>query len=184
MRRALIPHPATPGTALSALEAEIDRGPDGRLALRYRAAGDPAAVRLAPAAPPERRDELWKQTCFEAFIRAGAGSGYLELNFAPSGDWAAYRFDGYRAGMRPALDVGAPAITLAQTEAGFEVAVAVDLSATEDLAGDTPWAVGLSAVIEAADGRMSYWALAHPPKRPDFHHADCFALELPATERP
>ena len=172
MRRALIPHPATPWTALSALVAEIDRGPDGRLTLRYRASGDPGAVRLPPAAPPERREELWKQTCFEAFIRAGTRSGYLELNFAPSGQWAAYRFDGYRAGMRPAMDVGPPAIRLAQTAAGFEVAVELDLAAAEDLAGDAPWTVGLSAVIEAADGRISYWALAHPPKRPDFHHAE------------
>jgi hypothetical protein len=26
--------------------------------------------------------------------------------------------------------------------------------------------------------------LAHPPGKPDFHHSDCFALELPATVRP
>ena len=30
---------------------------------------------------------------------------------------------------------------------------------------------------------MSYWALAHPPGKPDFHHPDCFALELPAARR-
>jgi hypothetical protein len=23
--------------------------------------------------------------------------------------------------------------------------------------------------------------LAHPPGKPDFHHSDCFALELPAA---
>ena len=38
--------------------------------------------------------------------------------------------------------------------------------------------IGLSAVIEEANGRISYWALAHPPGKPDFHHADCFALEF------
>ena len=41
------------------------------------------------------------------------------------------------------------------------------------------WQVGLSAVIEAKDGSRSYWALAHPPGKPDFHHRDCFALRLP-----
>jgi hypothetical protein len=39
-------------------------------------------------------------------------------------------------------------------------------------------------VIEETNGRLSYWALAHPPGKPDFHHSDCFALELPAVVRP
>ena len=32
--------------------------------------------------------------------------------------------------------------------------------------------VSITAVIEEKGGRKSYWALAHPPGRPDFHHAD------------
>ena len=38
--------------------------------------------------------------------------------------------------------------------------------------------LGLSAVVEAADGGLSYWALKHPPGKPDFHHVDAFALQL------
>ena len=44
--------------------------------------------------------------------------------------------------------------------------------------------LGLSAVIEGADGSLSYWALVHPPGKPDFHNADCFALELPPMGKP
>ena len=57
------------------------------------------------------------------------------------------------------------------------------LAATIDLSGlpKGVWRVGFSAVIEERDGTMSYWALAHPPGKPDFHHRDCFALELPAA---
>jgi len=40
--------------------------------------------------------------------------------------------------------------------------------------------IGLSAVIEETDGTKSYWALRHPPGKPDFHHPDCFALTLGA----
>jgi len=29
-----------------------------------------------------------------------------------------------------------------------------------------------------SDEGLSYWALRHPPGGPDFHHADCFAMEL------
>jgi hypothetical protein len=38
--------------------------------------------------------------------------------------------------------------------------------------------LGLSAVVEATDGGLSYWALRHPPGKPDFHHIDAFALQL------
>jgi hypothetical protein len=40
--------------------------------------------------------------------------------------------------------------------------------------------IGLSAVIEEKNGMKSYWALAHPAGKPDFHHPACFAAELPA----
>jgi hypothetical protein len=41
------------------------------------------------------------------------------------------------------------------------------------------WQLDLAAVIEERGGRISYWALAHPPGKPDFHHSDCFTLEFP-----
>ena len=41
-----------------------------------------------------------------------------------------------------------------------------------------PLALSFTAVIEDTDGRLSYWALAHAPGKPDFHHAHAFALEL------
>ncbi len=44
-----------------------------------------------------------------------------------------------------------------------------------------PLHLALSAVIEEKEGTKSYWALKHPPGKPDFHHPDCFALTLPAT---
>ena len=54
-----------------------------------------------------RTDELWRTTCFEAFVRTDGG--YVEYNLSPSGAWAAYRFDGYREGMR-GLEIAPPFI--------------------------------------------------------------------------
>jgi hypothetical protein len=59
----------------------------------------------------------------------------------------------------------------------------IELASLAEAPPDGPWRLGLSAVIEGAAGELSYWALAHPPGRPDFHRADCFALELVAPER-
>ncbi|MBI3061386.1 MAG: hypothetical protein HYY83_05345 [Deltaproteobacteria bacterium] len=35
-----------------------------------------------------------------------------------------------------------------------------------------------AARAPAQDGTISYWALKHPPGKPDFHHPDAFALEI------
>jgi hypothetical protein len=49
---------------------------------------------------------------------------------------------------------------------------------------DRRFRFGLSVVIEERDGRCSYWALKHPPGKPDFHHPGGFLLEIdpPAVE--
>ena len=66
----------------------------------------------------------------------------------------------------------------AEIESFYEFAATVPREGI--LAGNTQ--IGLSAVLEEKDGTKSYWALRHPPGKPDFHHPDCFALELPAPE--
>ena len=45
-----------------------------------------------------------------------------------------------------------------------------------------PLRLGLSAVLEGDDGKLHYWALAHPASRPDFHHplSRCVALAWPS----
>jgi hypothetical protein len=43
----------------------------------------------------------------------------------------------------------------------------------------TPLRLAITAVIEDSQGALSYWALAHPASRPDFHHHNGFVLELP-----
>ncbi len=175
MRRTLIPHPDTPCAAVIAIRVEVTRPQPARLTLRYTLTGDLADLRVPPPAPPTRTDELWKHTCFEAFVLSPPAPAYRELNLAPSTQWAAYRFDGYRQGMAPA-DIPPPIITVTTSPDRLDLHATITLDLPP-----SPWRLGLSAVIEEASGRLSYWALSHPPGRPDFHHADCFTLELPDT---
>lgn len=168
MRLPLIPHPTTPAAGLR-LEVEARR--EGAVfSLEYVVAGAVETVRQPALAARVRTDALWRTTCFEAFVRTT--DGYVEYNLSPSGAWAAYRFDGYREGMR-GLEMPAPFI-VTRTAPGQFVLTA-DVTLPED-AGE---AVGLAAVIESFDGTIAYWALAHPSDKPDFHHPDSFALELP-----
>lgn|SRR5690606_11335312 len=176
MRRLLIRHPDTPCTALERIEVELGAAGRGALRLVYRMAGHPERVvarNLAPSERPRRRDELWRHTCCELFVRDAAGDGYLEFNFAPCGDWAAYRFSGYRRGMTP-LETAAPEIAFERSPTVLALTVTLP---DQPLAALDGRRIGLASVVETPDGR-SYWALAHPPGRPDFHHADAFAVTL------
>jgi len=161
MAEALTPHPDTPCPSVRRLTATAARTPRG-LALSYRLEGDLDALAIPAAAPAARTYALWEHTCFEAFV--SAGDGYVELNVSPSGEWAAYRLDGYREGMR-ALDMPPPRISVVRSDGVLELTAEVDLTL------DDRAQVALAAVVEMASGAHAYWALRHPPGQPDFHHA-------------
>lgn len=167
---ALTPHPSTPFAGLQ-VQVQVRRR-DRILSLEYRVTGPVAALRLPPPAERTRTDGLWRSSCFEAF--AGRRVGYAEYNLSPSGAWAAYGFDAYRQGIAP-LEQPAPVIVMRQA------AETVVLTADVILPPDADGRIGLSAVIETTDGALSYWALAHPAEKPDFHHPDSFVLTLPET---
>jgi hypothetical protein len=111
------------------------------------------------------------------FLRAPVIGIYYEFNFSPSRQWAAYSFEAYRSGMQIFDEFRTPGVEVHTNDNTCKLAAVLELGC---LSLTTEWYPGLSAVIEEKNGRMSYWALWHPPGKPDFHHADCFALELPA----
>ncbi|WP_421931580.1 DOMON-like domain-containing protein [Phenylobacterium sp.] len=183
MRLALERHGDSQGAAATGIEVEFAWAAPGTLALTYVVRGDIAALALPPPAASLRTDELWRHTCLEAFVGTVGDPGYYEFNLAPSGQWAAYRFGGYREGMADAADAVDPRIVTEASAERFTLRAVLALDALPDLARDAAWRLALSAVIEGADGRKSYWALAHPPGRADFHHADGFSHEITAAER-
>jgi len=178
MRLTLRLHPDSLSPAATHIDVDIVRPHAGSLVLRYFVTGKTAGVRLPPIAPPVRAEELWQCTCFEAFIRCPASDSYYEFNFAPSTQWAAYQFDGYRSGMREAGGVSAPPIAIKASAALFRLQASLELEQLASLPREATWQLGLSALIEDTNGGKSYWALAHPPGKPDFHHPDCFAHEI------
>ena len=181
MRHSLTLHPDSRCVAASAIDVEAARPRPGTLALRYVVSGGIANIRLPPVAEPAHTEGLWRHTCFEAFLRARAGPAYYEFNLSPSTQWAAYQFGGYRSGMAPIGGQAAPGIATQSGEGRFELRATLELDSFPDLPRDPVWCLGLSAVIEEVGGGISYWALAHPPGKADFHHSDCFTYELPAA---
>ncbi len=171
-------HPQSTSPAVTAIDVELIRE-NNALALHFCLSGDIEHLTIPPREISERRDNLWRHTCFEAFIGVPTRPEYLELNFSPATHWAAYRFCDYRHGQTNAVNIDPPMIET-QTEPGrFEMVVSLkNVSPAPDLKDDLQWRIGLSAVIEETQGGLSYWALNHPPGKPDFHHSDCFALQL------
>jgi hypothetical protein len=173
MRQTLRLHPDSLCAAATRIEVDIARPRPGSLVLSFVVSGRISDLRWPPVVAAARADELWRHTCFETFVRPSADPAYCEFNFSPSTQWAAYRFDSYRSGMRIATEIAAPRIEVRSTAESYTLQAALELDGLSP-----PWRIGLSAMLEETNGRKSYWALAHPPGNADFHHADCFALEL------
>lgn len=151
------------------------------LTLSYVVTGDVGKLSIPPVTAPARSDQLWEHTCFEAFVRA-AGPDYYEFNFAPTTQWAAYQFSGYRSG-RCLAEICAPAIKVQSSANRYALDVSLQLDQLSGLSCQGPWHLGLSAVIVERSGGVSHWALAHPPGKPDFHNPTSFAHELsPAVQ--
>jgi hypothetical protein len=178
MRRSLRLHPDSLRLAAAHVEVNIARPRAGSLVLSYVVTGTISDLRMPPATAAARTDELWRHTCFEAFVRTSPGAAYYEFNFAPSTQWAAYWFSGYRSGMRVAAEIGAPQIEVQTSPERYTLQASLELDELSGLPRAAGWRLGLAAVIEETSGRKSYWALAHPPGKADFHHSDCFALEF------
>ena len=184
MRQALRLHPDSLCFAATRIEVDVVRSHAGSLLLSYFVTGKIGDLRIPPVVTAARTDELWRHTCFEAFVGSSADAAYYEFNFAPSTQWAAYRFSSYRSGMRVAAEVSAPSIEARSSHDCYTLQASLQLERLPSLSPAAPWRLGLSALIEDTSGCKSYWALAHPPGKPDFHHADCFALEFSPAMQP
>ncbi|MEA3192528.1 MAG: hypothetical protein QOD26_861 [Betaproteobacteria bacterium] len=144
------------------------RAPSGVLAVSFILDADLERLRIPARRPARFADGLWRHTCFEVFLARKGSRAYREYNLSPSGEWASYAFRKYR--LRQDASAKSPRPRLRR------IGRTLRLDGTIEAKG--PLRIGLSAVIEEKSGALSYWALRHPPGKPDFHHRRAFALEL------
>jgi hypothetical protein len=178
---ALACHPATSSKAVRGITATARIGGAGKLAVTFTLDAEMSQVRLPHTRTPARTDELWRHTCFEVFVALPDSEAYCELNFSPSGEWAMYGFVGYRRGMTPIEVRRPPRIAVRPMPRGLVLEAITALEELPMPQPGSPLRAGAAAVIEETDGRLTYWALAHPAERPDFHHRLGFALQVGRT---
>jgi len=162
---------------VSAIKASARLIGNGTLALSYKLDCNPDDLKLPLTYPASAADHLWQHTCCEAFIAAADSLEYQEFNFSPSSQWANYRFSDYRVRDATFIAPAAPQIAVQRREKSLQLDVRLG---REMLPVAAVWNIGLSIVIEAADGSKSYWALTHCAAQPDFHRRQSFALTLNA----
>ena len=170
-------HPSTRTETVRAVAVLVRRSANAELKLTFRLDGDIGRLRVPAPGEPRIAKDLWRHTCFEAFIAADAQPAYHEFNFAPSGEWAVLAFSGYRSGGLLANEMLRPSIVVRSSAGRLELDSVVRLDRLSAIHPRASLRVGLSAVIEASEG-FSYWALRHQADKPDFHDADGFALLL------
>jgi len=175
----LIRHPGSASAGvIDRVSVEISSASEGGLRLRYFVDGDVRRVVVPPPVPSQATEGLWRHTCFEAFVAGQGSTAYCEFNFSPSGEWAMYGFTRYREGMAPLARALPPRVLASVADDRLAVEAIVPRETLLGLPGGAMLRLGLAAVIERSDGGLSYWALAHPGDRPDFHDPDGFVLEL------
>jgi hypothetical protein len=152
--------------------ASLSRNGLSRVDLQYRVRAPKQALVLQDGTG-QRRKGLWQTTCFELFLGDPLQPSYREFNFSPGGDWAAYSFNAYRAGMRDE-DLPAPPQIEGNWEGDdFVLNVRLSLHRLEERSS-----FSLAAVIEESNFGRSFWAASHAAE-PDFHARHCFDSELP-----
>jgi hypothetical protein len=150
---------------------------DPFLSIQFTLLGAVAGVILAaPSDAPLRKNNLWEETCLEFFLGIKNSPSYWEFNLSPAGHWNIYRFDSYRQGMtEESAYTELPFITETESDA-FSLSLTLDLD--EIIPIGRVLEVGISAVTQFKDDKITHWALEHPSTKADFHERSSFTIEL------
>lgn len=174
----LIHHPETTDAAIKGLYIGVKaQYQQGGLTLRYELSGNLDNLLFPGPQTPSEAEDLWKHSCFEAFIAVVEEPPYREFNFSPSGQWAAYAFKDYREKQEWQSN-HPPAIHFARSNQQVVLTAVINEADLPHNPLNQPYRLGLSAVLETKAGELSYWALFHPSGKPDFHHRNGFTLSL------
>jgi hypothetical protein len=168
-------HGANPARFHEHIDVTLTRIDDGGLHIVYAIHGLNLDLRVPTPHMPAPADALWQTTCCELFLNPAGQRSYREFNFSPSGQWAVYDFSDTRQPAPARPDCAAPTINEYREENLLQLDVTLPKSALPQ--GDT-LRLALAVVLEANNGTLGYWALAHPPGKPDFHHHAGFVLNI------
>lgn len=140
-----------------------------------------------PLSPPNRSHDLWKNTCFEWFLKTNsASSKYWEFNASPTGSWNFYELESYRA---PLKESGllmnstfhsklTPANSSGDSTYSFTFQGELNPILFDFRKDSIAIQMAITSVIKWKSDQVSYYSLQHPKEKPDFHAPEGFVLSL------
>ena len=147
------------------------------LTIHYRLKGNLEKIEIpATEKLPIRKNELWKNTCFEFFLGIKNSPIYWEFNLSPSGDWNIYHFDDYRQSMQLENKVESLPFNILRDSNALYLGLEFNLDGLVSIIEN--FDISITTVIKSKEGNISYWALKHCGKEADFHLRDSFVLEI------
>ena len=155
------------------IDAKLEAQSQGfLLSFEIRGSGTELVSISGAATLPIRKNELWKETCFECFFGIANSKKYFEFNGSPSGNWALYSFEDYRQGMKDEVVVSPPELIKFEKSPGMILCVWQIPYFSEELIQNA----SITTVIKSApsSGVPEYWALKHSGDQPDFHLRSSF----------
>lgn len=116
----------------------------------------------------KRADDLWKETCFEAFWSRPGEKSYWELNLSPAGKWNLYFFEDYRKPQPPqkSSDFSLEDVITTPNSLRCFLQTKIEIPSLD---------ISICSVIKTAANTF-YYSTAHKGEKPDFHLRESFIL--------
>ena len=171
----LVAHATNPPRFHQHIDVTLTHQADGGLEVAYAIHGLNLDLRVPTPHHPAPTDALWRTTCCELFLAPQGQTGYREFNFSSSGQWACYDFIDTRQRSPQVYAGAAPQLTFSRADDLLSLTAVLPAAS---LPKGEPLRLALSVVLEAEGGHLGYWALAHPPGKPDFHRREGFLLRV------
>lgn len=142
--------------------------------LSYSISGDISSIIIPSISDiPQRKDDLWKTTCFELFLANKTKRNYIELNLSPSLNYNIYSFSDYRADMNLENSFIIRNTSVKHEKTKFNIKFmleSINIINTDDLL------INISTVIKYSNDKSKYYAVMHNKDKADFHKKNTFVV--------
>lgn len=193
MQRKLIPFQLAPYPLIFKVEISFQQKSKepSQLSITYHLTGEEALNEInllsQPLSSSDRSHDLWKNTCFEWFLKTNSSSSkYWEFNASPTGSWNFYELESYRAPLQECDLLMNPTFRSQITPSNASKASTYSFTFQGELnprlfdfqKDHVAVQLAITSVIKWKSDQTSYYSLQHPKIKPDFHSPEGFVVSL------
>jgi len=118
-----------------------------------------------------RKNELWKETCFELFLAHKNSSEYYEANISPSTEWNFYNFSDYKTDMKEKKDIYAPLISSVKMVDKYSISFEFEFNAIR-----SNLSFNLCVILLDKEGIRDFYSIHRKKENVDFHDREYWSL--------